>query len=100
MLTPAKSGSELTREIDQTITSSPTLWWLGHSGFVIRFANITFYVDACFSDVPGKSRRVPALLSGEQVRHADLILATHAHPGHLDLPSARAMLDASPNARL
>ena len=100
MLLPVKSGPELIREIDQTITATPTLWWLGHAGFIIRFANITFYIDPCFSDVPGKTRRVAAPLSGGQARNADMILATHAHPGHLDAATLLPMLEAAPPAKL
>jgi L-ascorbate metabolism protein UlaG (beta-lactamase superfamily) len=100
MLEPVKSGAELIREIDLTITATPTLWWLGHSGFVLRFANITFYIDPCFSDLPGRPRLCAPALSGELVHHADMILATHAHPGHLDAPSAVEMLQASPRAKL
>ena len=45
MSKPAKSGRELIEEIDRTLAVTPTLWWLGHAGFVVRFANITFYLD-------------------------------------------------------
>lgn len=97
---PVKSGGELIREIDQTITATPTLWWLGHSSFIVRFANITFYIDPCFSDIPGRPRRIAAPLSGAQIRHADMILATHAHPGHLDIATVASMLENSPRAKL
>lgn len=60
------SGADLIREIDQTITATPTLWWLGQSGFIVRFANITFYIDPAFD-----------LFRGVEIRHADLILASH-----------------------
>jgi L-ascorbate metabolism protein UlaG (beta-lactamase superfamily) len=100
MLPPVKSGSELIREIDQTLTATPTLWWLGHSGFIIRFANITFYVDPCFSDPPGRSRRIAAPLTGQMVRHADMIFATHAHPGHLDAATLVPMMEKSMHAKL
>ena len=100
MPAPVKSGSELIREIDETLTATPTLWWLGHSGFIVRFANITFYVDPCFSEVPGKTRRTAAPLTGEQVRHADMVLATHAHAGHLDAGTLGPMLAGSPRAKL
>ncbi len=75
---PAKGSREvnLIEEIDQTLTATPTLWWLGHAGFVVRFANITFYVDPCFSH--------PGSLLELGNHNADMILATHAHPGHLD----------------
>ena len=88
-----KSGAELLEEIDQTITATPTLWWLGHAGFVIRFANITFYVDPWLS-------RADAPLDANEIRHADMILATHAHPRHLDAASVVPMLAACGRAKL
>jgi L-ascorbate metabolism protein UlaG (beta-lactamase superfamily) len=100
MLQPVKSGRELIEEIDLTLTATPTLWWLGHAGFVIRFANITFYVDPCFSDLPGRQRRIAAPLTGAEVSHADLIFATHAHPGHMDTATLGPMMEKSRSARL
>jgi L-ascorbate metabolism protein UlaG (beta-lactamase superfamily) len=100
VIEPFPSGPELIREIDRTLTATPTLWWLGHSGFVIRFANITFYVDPCLTDPPGIERRVAAPIAGSMVRHADMILATHAHPGHLDAGTLLPMLEASPRAKV
>lgn len=83
----------LIEEIDRTITPTPTLWWLGRAGFIVRFATITFYVDPCLS-------RPGAPLQGSDIRHADMILATHAHPGHLDPASVIPMLESSKRARL
>jgi L-ascorbate 6-phosphate lactonase len=100
VLEPVSSGPALIREIDQTLTTTPTLWWLGHSGFIIRFANITFYVDPCLSQPPGKRRRTAAPLAADLVRHADMILTTHAHPGHLDPATLLPMLEASPRAKV
>jgi L-ascorbate metabolism protein UlaG (beta-lactamase superfamily) len=51
-----KSGPNLIREIDETIAATPTLWRLGHSGFIVRSANITFYVAPCCSDLPRSTR--------------------------------------------
>ncbi len=100
MKQPLKSGAALIEEIDQTVTLSPTLWWLGHSGFVVRFATITFYVDPYFSAPPGRERLIAAPLDGSEVRHADLILATHAHAGHLDTPVVLRMLQSSKRTKL
>jgi L-ascorbate metabolism protein UlaG (beta-lactamase superfamily) len=83
----------LIEEIDQTITPTPTLWWLGHAGFIVRFATITFYVDPCLS-------RPGAPLQASDIRHADMILATHAHSGHLDPASVIPMLERSKRAKL
>lgn len=100
MLKPVKGGAELMEEIRQTITVTPTLWWLGHAGFAIRFASITFYVDLCLSDLPGRTRLTEAPLRAEEITNADLVLATHAHPGHLDARSAAKILEVSKPARL
>ena len=32
MVEPVNSGADLIREIDQTLTATPTLWWLGVIG--------------------------------------------------------------------
>ncbi len=92
---PRTGGYEmnLIEEIDQTITPTPTLWWLGHAGFIVRFATITFYVDPCLS-------RPGAPLQASDIRHADMILATHAHSGHLDPASVIPMLEGSKRAKL
>jgi L-ascorbate 6-phosphate lactonase len=100
MLQPCKSGRELIEEIDGTLAPAPTLWWLGQSGFVIRFANITFYIDACFSELPGKKRLIAAPLAGGDVSHADMIFSTHAHPAHLDAATVVPMLAASRRAKI
>ena len=100
MLQPLNGGPDLIREIDETLTATPTLWWLGHAGFIVRFANITFYVDPCFSDFEDRPRLAAAPLTGDLVRHADMILATHAHPRHLDPGAVVPMLEASQRARL
>lgn len=79
-------------EIDGTITPTPTLWWLGHAGFVVRFATITFYIDP----------RLPAggILNAAEVRNADMILSTHAHAGHMDAPAIASMLASSKGAKV
>jgi L-ascorbate metabolism protein UlaG (beta-lactamase superfamily) len=87
-------------EIRNTITATPTLWWLGHAGFAIKFASITFYVDLCLGDLAGRTRRIAAPLRPEEIANADLLLATHAHAGHLDTEAVKAILEASKQARL
>jgi L-ascorbate metabolism protein UlaG (beta-lactamase superfamily) len=100
MLQPVKSGRALIEEIDRTIAITPTLWWLGHAGFVMRFANITFYIDPCLSDPPGRTRRMAAPLTAGEVRHADMIFVTHEHAGHLDAETVKAILEGSKSAKL
>ncbi len=96
MIEPVNRGRALIEEIDRTITATPTLWWLGQSGFILRFASITFYIDPCLS--PRVNRKVAPPLDPAEIRHADMILATHA--GHLDAPAVGAMLEKSKTAKL
>lgn len=91
-----KSGRALIEEIDRTITPSPTLWWLGQSGFIVRFATITFYVDLWLSARP--DRRMAAPLEAREITNADMILATHR--GHLDATAVIEMMEASKRAKV
>jgi L-ascorbate metabolism protein UlaG (beta-lactamase superfamily) len=105
MIQPVNSGRALLKEIEQTITPTPTLWWLGHAGFIVRFATITFYIDPFLSapsehEAGSRERLIAAPLDPSAIRHADLILATHAHSGHLDAPAIVEMLASSPQAKL
>jgi L-ascorbate metabolism protein UlaG (beta-lactamase superfamily) len=95
-----KHGTELIQEIDASGGESPALWWLGHSGFVVKHHGIVFYVDPCLSTPPGRTRTLPAPLAPNDVRNADLILCTHAHPGHMDADSLPGMLAASTKAKV
>ena len=97
---PIKRGTELLDEIEKTSGESPALWWLGHSGFVLKFDGIVFYVDPCLSTPPGHTRAQDPPLTAEQAANADLILCTHAHSRHMDPQTLPAMLKASPRARV
>src|ERR1700730_18058853 len=83
-----------------TSGESPTLWWLGHSGFAVKHQEIVFYVDPCLSTPSGRTRTVAAPLEPQQATNADLILCTHAHPSHMDPGTLPAMLKASPRAKV
>jgi L-ascorbate metabolism protein UlaG (beta-lactamase superfamily) len=100
MTEPANSGLDLIDEIENTNGESLSLWWLGHSGFVVKFQSIVFYIDPCLSTPAGRTRIARAPLRGDEVVNADMILCTHAHPGHMDAGALPAMLKASPRARV
>jgi L-ascorbate metabolism protein UlaG (beta-lactamase superfamily) len=99
----AKQGPELRDEIESAVCPAPTLWWLGHSGFVLKYRNSIIYVDPYLSDslgAHGRPRRQSTPLDPSTVGHAGLVLCTHPHPGHLDSETLSAVLEASPRARL
>jgi L-ascorbate 6-phosphate lactonase len=88
---PVKRGAALTEEIDRTLSPTPVLWWLGHGGFILRFATITFYIDPHLSGADDP-------LDPARVRHADMLLATAASA--IDAPAVAAILEHSRGAKL
>ncbi len=109
MIQPLKRGRELIEEIETTPCRTPALWWLGQSGFVVKYHEIIFYIDPYLSDWlatgdgPGggpRRRRIDSPLRPGEIRHADLILCTHRHAGHMDPGSLPRMLAASPQGKL
>ncbi len=95
-----KTGLELAGEIEETQTTMPALWWLGHAGFAIKFANMLFIVDPCLGELTGRARLVPPPIEPSQITSADLVLSTHAHEGHMHGPTLTALLAASPRAKV
>jgi len=83
---------------------APELWpdhglyaaWLGHSTVLIKVDGTTILTDPVFSDRVGLSlgpmtlglkRLVRPAMMPRQLPHIDLILLSHAHMDHFDLPS-------------
>ena len=89
-------GRELFQEIDGSRCDVPAIWWLGHSGFVLKYRDSIFYVDPYLS----RTENSGAPLRAEDVTHASLILCSHAHAHHLDPDTVAGILGASPRAKL
>ena len=91
MIEPPKRGRELAAQIETAQCSSPTLWWLGNSGFALKYRTAILYIDPHLSlpDSP---------LRGGDASNAGLILCTHS--GRVTLDTVPAMLSAAPRAKL
>ncbi len=78
------------------------MWWLGHSGFVLKYRNSIFYIDPYLSDSLGpiQPRLIEPPLRAQDIAHASLILCTHAHADHLDPGTVPAILASSRRAKL
>jgi L-ascorbate metabolism protein UlaG (beta-lactamase superfamily) len=109
MMQPVQSGQALLDEIDRDPACSPTLWWLGHCGFVLKYGQAVLYIDPYLSDSQATrysrsglshARVMSAPLHPASIKHADLLLCTHAHNSHLDPATAPRLLEASSQARI
>ena len=78
-----------------------TVSWIGHSTFLINLEGTTILTDPVFSDKVGVSllglatiglkRYVPPALTIKDLPPLDLVLVSHAHMDHYDLPSLRKL---------
>lgn len=74
--------------------------WLGHSTVLLRIDGVTIVTDPVFSTriglnfgllTIGLKRLVEPALRAKQMPRPDLILLSHAHMDHFDIPSLRAL---------
>ena len=86
-----RNGQELLDEIETTVCLAPTLWWLGDSGFALKYRDAILYVDPSLS-------QPDAPFPGAGVTHASLILCTGR--GQLEPETIRPMLASCPRAKL
>ena len=78
-----------------------TLAWIGHSTFLINLEGTTILTDPVFSEKIGVSllglmtmglpRFVPPALTVQDLPPIDLVLVSHAHMDHYDIPSLRKL---------
>lgn len=83
-----------------------TVTWIGHSTFLINLEGTTILIDPVFSDKIGISllglttvglrRFVPPALKIAELPRLDLILVSHAHMDHYDIPSLRKLPRGAP----
>jgi L-ascorbate metabolism protein UlaG (beta-lactamase superfamily) len=109
-------SKEYSREsLSSDFTPQPKLWkgeglhaaWLGHTTVLLKIDGFTILTDPVFSSrvgigigplTVGIKRLVDVALSPEGLPPIDLILLSHAHMDHFDLPSLRNL--ESPRTRV
>ena len=74
--------------------------WLGHSTVLLKIEGTTVLTDPVFSERVGVSlgvatlgpkRLVTPALRAEELPPVDVVLLSHAHMDHFDLPSLRSL---------
>lgn len=88
-------------QVDRFRDDEVTVTWLGHSTVYLNVKGVRILTDPVFSDrigirfftgwTLGPKRYTPPALDVKDVGEVDLILLSHAHMDHMDLPSLRAL---------
>ncbi|MDA8417228.1 MAG: MBL fold metallo-hydrolase [Betaproteobacteria bacterium] len=79
----------------------PQVTWIGHSTVLLQIAGINLLFDPIFSKYAspwpplGPKRYQPPGLSLSQLPHIDIVMISHNHYDHLDLPSLQALAQQS-----
>ncbi len=73
----------------------PSACWVGHASWLVRLGGALVAIDPIFSStIQGLVRRlVPPGVTLAEVPPVDVVLVTHDHMDHMDLPSLRALGD-------
>jgi len=100
------------RGLAKAATPTPSQWnpnaltaaWLGHATVLVNFYGTTILTDPVMFDrvgfkvagmVVGRKRLVAPALSIDELPKIDLVLLSHAHTDHLDLPTLKALPQTS-----
>lgn len=95
--TPAGWSAVTPREIATPPESGWRVTWLGHASFLLQGAGVSLLVDPVFSDfcaplpIPALRRKVAPPCAITDLPAIDLILLTHGHYDHLELPTLRKL---------
>jgi L-ascorbate metabolism protein UlaG (beta-lactamase superfamily) len=111
MIQPFQSGARLLDDIDNVRLDARQvgLWWLGQSGFVIKWREAVLFLDPYLSEHLTEKyaatnrphvRMTEAPFRGADVRRADLVLITHKHSDHFDPGTVPYVLERVPTALL
>jgi L-ascorbate metabolism protein UlaG (beta-lactamase superfamily) len=104
--------NEIGRDITTPKTPTPKAWntngitatWLGHASVLVNFYGVTILTDPVLMQriganfglgTMGPKRLIAPALTVEQLPKIDLVLLSHAHFDHFDIPTLKALPSGS-----
>ena len=105
--TPKRVAIDLSQEWRQlNAKSTHYAVWVGHATYLINNGDLTILTDPIFSERAspvgwaGPERLIPPAMPIDSLPRIDVILISHNHYDHLDLPSLKALQLANPNVSI
>jgi N-acyl-phosphatidylethanolamine-hydrolysing phospholipase D len=96
-LVPRSGAAHLVPFDREAMSHNPSITWIGHSTLLVRMGGVTLLTDPIFSDTAGPApflgprRLVPPGVPLDALPPIDLVLLSHDHYDHTDLPSVREL---------
>ena len=108
MIRPVLQGDALVADVDATGDSSDDLhlWWLGQSGFLVRWRETFLLFDPYLSDSLTRKyqntdkphvRMTEQVIAPERLDFVNVVTSSHNHTDHLDAETLRPLMTAIPD---
>lgn len=82
---------------DSTSWPENGIAWLGHATFLIRLDGLTLITDPVLGNVSLMKRMTPLPVRIQDLQDIDVLLMSHNHRDHCDLPSIRRLASQNPD---
>ncbi len=111
MITPFQKDDALLAEIRSTATDANSFacWWLGQSGFLIKWAGKHLLLDPYLSDSLTKKyadtkkphvRMTELVIDPARLDFIDVVTSSHNHTDHLDAETLTPLMQANPKLKM
>ncbi len=109
MIKPALQDDAFLADVRRSEPGKLHLWWLGQSGFLLRWQENSILLDPYLSDSLTKKyagtekphvRMTERVIAPERLDFIDAVTSTHNHTDHLDAETLTPLMQANPDLTL
>ena len=106
MIKPILQDDEFINSVRAAQPGSLHLWWLGQSGFLVKWQNSHLLIDPYLSDSLTKKyaltskphvRMTERVVAPDRLDFIDVLSSSHNHTDHLDGETIMPLMEANPN---